>query len=157
MKSFESYRIFIEFFTQLDHRLSQRKRKWIVRKKGNGHCFHIADTIDNVNGWLRCCCCWCWSWRSIWKHVRGSIDLFNVLGSSWPRNLVASQLFNLPLYMTERLNMFRQSCFSISPIFHWIGLSTQQADSFSTLIDFPDAIFQTYCNCILSSNLRILW
>ena len=52
--------------------------------------------------------------------------------------------------------MFRQSCYSISPIFHWIGLSTQQADNFSTLIDFPDAIFQTYCNFIRTCELRVL-
>ena len=58
--------------------------------------------------------------------------------------------------MTERLNMFRRSFYSISPIFHWIGPSTQQADSFSTLIDFPDAMFQTYCNCIRPWDLRVL-
>ena len=58
--------------------------------------------------------------------------------------------------MTEILNMFRQSFYSISPIFHWIGPSTQQADSFSTLIDFPDAVFQTYCNCIRPWDLRVL-
>ena len=86
MQCFESCRIFREFFTHPNHRLSQRKRKWILSKKSTGHCFHIADTIDDV---------------------------------------VASELFRLPLYMTERLNMFHQSCYSISPIFHWIGLSLQ--------------------------------
>ena len=156
MQSFESCRIFSEFFTHPNHRLSQKKRKWILNKKGTNHCFHFADTIDDVNGWLRCCCFWRWSWRCVEQHGRSSIVFFNILGSSWPRNLVVSQLFNFPLYMTERLNMFRQCCYSISPIFHWTGLSTQQADSFSTLIDFPDAIFQTYCKCIRLCDLRVL-
>ena len=132
------------------------KRTWTLCNKGTDHCFHIADTIDDVNGWLRCCYCWCWNWRCIGKHWRGSIVSFNVLGSSWPRNIVAGQLFNIPLYMTEKLNKFHQSCYSISPIFHWICLSTQHADSFSTLIDFPDAIFQTYWKCIWPCDLWVI-
>ena len=95
-------------------------------KKGTGHCFHNADTIDDLNGWLMCY--WCWSWRYIGKHGRGCKVLFNILCSSWPRSFVASQHFNLPLHMIEKLNMSRQSCYSISPIFHWIGLSTRQTD-----------------------------
>ena len=95
MQYFERCRIFREFFTHPDHRLSKIKRTWVLSKKGTDHCFHIADTIDDVNGWLKCCCCWCWSWRCIGKYRRGSIVPFNVIGSSWPRNLVASQLFNL--------------------------------------------------------------
>ena len=156
MQTFENCKIFGELFTHHDHRLSQRKRKWTLSKKGTDHCFHVADAIDDVHRWLRCCCCWCWSWRCIGKYGRVSIVLFNVLRSSWPRNLVASQLFNLRLYMTKRLNIFHQRCYPISPIFHWIGLSTQQADWFSTLIDFPDAIFQAYCNCIRPCDLRVL-
>ena len=99
MQSVESCKIFRELFAHSEHTLSQRKRKWILSKKDTDHCFHNADTIDDVNAWLRGCCCWRWSWRCVGKHGRGSIVLFNVLGSSWPRNLVASQLFNHPLCM----------------------------------------------------------
>ena len=156
MQSFESFKIFREIFTHSNHRLNQRKIKWTLSKKGTGHSFQIVDTVNNVNGWFKCCCC-CWCWKCIGKHGRGSRVLFNVFNSSRPWKLVASQLFSLTLYMTKRLNMFRQSCYCISPIFLWIGFSTEQANSFSILLHFPDRIFQIYCSCIQSFDVLVLW
>ena len=56
MQSVESCKIFRELFAHSKHRLSQRKRKWILSNKDTDFCFHIADTISGVNDWLKWCC-----------------------------------------------------------------------------------------------------
>ena len=86
----------------------ERHRPLLPYCRHNRQCEWLVEVLLLLILKLKMC-------QKTWEGLHSSLQRSCLLLTM---NLVTSHLFNLPLYMTKRLNMFHQSCYSISPIFH---------------------------------------